>query len=115
MVRNKVLIELSPHEHVLVDANRLGALFCGETFEFVLDPCTRSAAERVARWHGCRFQFHDSTGCGAFVKRSRIAGIVVALIESAVQRLERWEHRVSSAAQNPASATRGATTYQTAD
>ncbi len=108
MVRSKALVELFPYEHLLINANRLGALFCGETFEFVLDPCTRRAAERVARWHGCRFQFHESTGCGAFMKRSRIMGVAVALVESTIQRLERWKHSASSTAQQPASATSGA-------
>ena len=89
MHRNTALTRLAPNEFVLVAPNQLGAFFCGETFKFVLDPCTRRAAERVARWHGCRFQFHESTGCGSFEKRSRIMGFAFALVESAVQRMER--------------------------
>jgi hypothetical protein len=95
MNRNKALIELAPHEVVLVTPRQLGAFFCGETFRFVLDPCTRRAAERIARWHGCEFQFHESTGCGSFEKRGWLAGFVVALVESAVQRLERWARSAS--------------------
>ncbi|MDQ1256502.1 MAG: hypothetical protein QG656_1098 [Candidatus Hydrogenedentes bacterium] len=89
MNRNKALTGLAPSDFVLVEANALGSLFCGETFKFILDPCTRRAAERIARWHGCRFQFHESTGCGSFVKRDRVTGFAFALVEAAVQRMER--------------------------
>jgi hypothetical protein len=89
MNRNKALTQLAPNDLVLVEANALGSLFCSETFKFVLAPCTRRAAERIARWHGCRFEFHESTGCGSFAKRDRVTGFALALVESAVQRMER--------------------------
>jgi hypothetical protein len=89
MHRNNALTQLATNEFVLVDPNQLGAFFCGETFKFVLDPCTRRAAERIARWHGCRFQFHEATGWGSFEKRSKVTGFALALVESAVQRVER--------------------------
>jgi hypothetical protein len=90
MNRNRALSQLAPNDLVLVEANALGSLFCSETFKFVLAPCTRRAAERIARWHGCRF--HESTGCGSFEKRSRVTGFALALAESAVQRMERLAH-----------------------
>jgi len=93
MNRNQALAGLSPYDHVIVDANQLGALFCGETFTFVLDPRTRRAAEHVARWHGCTFEFHESTGTAAFVKRGRIAGSAVTLFETAVL----WAEHLSAA------------------
>ncbi len=65
MNRNKALTQLAPNDLVLVEANALGSLFCNETFKFVLAPCTRRAAERIARWHGCRFEFHELRAAAA--------------------------------------------------
>ena len=89
MTRNKTLMELSSGEHLLIEASQLGTLFCPETFVFVLDPCTRRAAERIARWHGCRFEFHETTGCASFVKRGKISGTVTAFLETAIRTSER--------------------------
>jgi hypothetical protein len=93
MNRNQALAGLSPYDHVIVDANHLGAFFCGETFRFVLDPRTRRAAEHVARWHGCTFEFHASTGTAAFIKRGRISGYAVTLFETLVL----WVEHLSAA------------------
>jgi hypothetical protein len=94
MNRNKALIGLAPGEQLKISEKQLGTFFCGETFSFVLNPRTRRAAERVARWHGCRFQFFPATGCSAFVKRGRVSGGLVSLLESAIQ----WsEHMISRA------------------
>ena len=94
MNRTQALIELAPRQTLRMSEGRLGAFFCGETFSFVLDPRTRRAAERVARWHGCRFQFDAATGSAAFVKRGRVTGNLVALFESAIQ----WSEYVTSRA-----------------
>ena len=94
MNRNKALIELAPGQQLRISENQLGVFFCGETFAFVLDPRIRRAAERVARWHGCEFQFYPATGCSAFVKRGRVSGTLLSLFESAIQ----WcEHMTSRA------------------
>ena len=100
MNRNKVLIELAPGQQLRISETRLGAFFCGETFAFVLDPCTRRAAERVARWHGCEFQFNPATGCSAFVKRGRISATMVSMVESAVQCFEHMTSRARFYAQS---------------
>jgi hypothetical protein len=104
MNRNKALIELAPGQQLRMSEGRLGDFFCGETFAFVLNPRTRRAAERVARWHGCEFRFYPATGCSAFVKRGRVSGTLVSLFESTIQ----WfEHMKSQARLYAASIRRG--------
>ncbi len=94
MNRNHALIDLAPGQVLWVSEKQLGVFFCGETFAFVLNPRTRRAAERVARWHGCRFQFNQANGSAAFMKRNRASGFVVSSLESAVL----WcEHKLAHA------------------
>ena len=100
MNRNKALIALAPGQQLRISETRLGAFFCAETFAFVLDPCTRRAAERVARWHGCEFQFYTATGCSAFIKRGRVSGTVVSLFESSIQWFEHMTSRARLYAQD---------------
>ena len=94
MNRQKALIELTPGQQLKISDKQLGAFFCTETFAFVLDPRTRRAAERVARWHGCEFRFYSTTGHSTFVKRGRVSGTLVSTFESAVQS---FEHMISQA------------------
>ena len=100
MNRNKALIELAPGQTLRMSEGRLGVFFCGETFAFVLDPCTRRAAERVARWHGCEFRFYPATGCSAFVKKGRVSGTLVSMFESAIQWFEHMTSRARLYAQS---------------
>jgi hypothetical protein len=94
MNRQNALVALTPGQQLKISEKQLGAFFCTETFAFVLDPRTRRAAERVARWHGCEFHFYSATGHSTFVKRGRMPGTLVSLFESAIQRLE---HMISRA------------------
>ena len=100
MTRNKALIELAPGQILRMSEGRLGVFFCGETFTFVLDPLTRRAAERVARWHGCEFRFYPATGCTAFVKKSPVCGMLVSVFESAIQWFEHMTARARLYAQS---------------
>ena len=99
MNRNKALIELAPGQQMRISEKQLGAFFCGETFAFVLDPRTRMAAKRLARWHGCRFQFYTATGCSAFIKRGRASGTMVSMFETTIQCFEHMTTRARQHAQ----------------
>ena len=81
MIRNKALTELTPGQRLRMSDKQLGAFFCGELFAFILVDRTRRAAERLARLHGCTFQFDATTGGGAFVKRHWTSGLLVSLVE----------------------------------
>ncbi len=92
MNRNNALMDLASGEVLWISEKPLGVFFCGETFAFVLNPRTRRAAERVARWHGCRFQFNQANGSAAFMKRGRLSGLLVSRLES----VKLWsEHALS--------------------
>jgi hypothetical protein len=93
MNRQKALTALTPGQQLKISDKQLGAFFCTETFAFVLDPRTRRAAERVARWHGCEFHFYPATGHSTFVKRSRVPGALVSSFESTIQWLEHMMSR----------------------
>ena len=90
MIRNKALTELTPGQRLRMSDKQLGAFFCGELFAFILVDRTRRAAERLARLHGCTFQFDATTGCGAFVKRHWTSGLLASLVESAIQWLGKF-------------------------
>jgi hypothetical protein len=94
MNRNNALMDLAPGQELRISEKQLGVFFCGETFQFVLNPRTRRAAQRVARWHGCRFRFNPANGCAAFVKRDWVSGSLLSRLESALL----WsEHALSQA------------------
>lgn len=110
MDRNSRLMNLAPGEVLWVSERQLGVLFCGETFAFVLNPNTRAAAERVARWHGCRFQFNPANGSAAFLKLGRVSGLLVAAIEvvalwscHALSRVQLTLRRLAADRSSPAS------------
>jgi hypothetical protein len=84
MNRSNALMNLAPGQELRMSDKQLGVFFCGETFAFVLNPSTRRAAQRVARWHGCTFRFNKITGSAAFVKRDRASGFLVSRMESVV-------------------------------
>jgi hypothetical protein len=84
MRRNPALMELAPGQVLWVSEKQLGVVFCSETFTFVLNPRTRRAAERVARWHGCAFQFNQANGSAAFIKRNRVSGFLLSWLESGI-------------------------------
>lgn len=89
MNRNNALMDLAPGQELRISGRQLGVFFCGETFVFVLNARTRRAAERVARWHGCRFRFNAANGCAAFVKRDWASGRLASCWETAVLLCER--------------------------
>lgn len=84
MNRNPTLMELAPGRLLRVSERQLGVFFCGETFAFVLAPSTLEAAQRVARWHGCRFQFNPANGSAAFLKLGRADRLLVSTLERMV-------------------------------
>ena len=86
MNRSPTLMDLGPGQVLWVSERQLGVFFCNETFAFVLNPRTRAAAERVARWHGCRFQFNPANGSAAFLKRSRASALLVSSVERVAMR-----------------------------
>ena len=81
MHRNSTLLDLAPAEVLRVSEKQLGVFFCVETFVFVLPPHTRRAANRVARWHGCTFQFNETNGTASFTKLDRASALIVRVPE----------------------------------
>jgi hypothetical protein len=88
MRRIPALMKLGPGQVLWVSERQLGVVFCGETFTFVLNPRTRHAAERLARVHGCAFQFNQANGSAAFIKLGRASSLLLSWYASVILSVE---------------------------